>query len=248
MSRKEKMKEFIWKLSGADYIIIRNCSKETQAIFMYTGAFVLLILLTSLTSSFYAMHIIFHNDLIALIFSTFWTFMIGNLYALNLITMNNNSLPQKKITASPLFALALRFFLLALLAIFISKPIEVFIWGSFEQSYLLNTIKSLSPASWLITGLVVIIFFIPVIIKLITSAQSSYGIRKEEIEKDLVLSEYSEFKNKYSQLFAEATNIKIDFEEKYIDPPFNTEKRKRKIVGKGKLIKRLKIETEGKKV
>lgn len=242
------MEEFLWRLTGADYLIIRNCSKEVQKIFGFTGVFVLLILFLCLISSFYAFDIIFDSIFCAMLFAGFWTFMIGNLYGLNLITINNNSLPQKKNIASPFFALAIRFCLIALIGIFISKPIELCFFGTVEQNHLLDAIKNLNPASWIITSIIVMIFFVPIIIKLRTSAQSSYGMRREEIEKELVISEYKAFKKIYSELFFNSTGEKNKFEEIYIDPPYNTEKVKRKIIEKGKLLDRLKSETKGKKI
>jgi ABC-type multidrug transport system fused ATPase/permease subunit len=75
---------------------------------------------------------------------------------------------------------------------------------------------------WLITFSTIFIFLVPAYLKNFLGEQSSYYETKRKIEKRLVDEEYSSFKVRYSLLFNDSFKNNIQFSESFIDPPFNT--------------------------
>lgn len=238
--RRTNMNNILWRMTGADYQIINNCSKSAKFFFSVIGSVVLAILILCFVSAIIFLRLMFEHTVLVYILSLFWTFMIGNIYGLNLITLNNNSLPHKKQRGKPFFSLLIRFVLLALLAIFISKPIELFLFSNLEDQHLATALHHLPLVSWLLTTVVLVLFFVPVFVKLGASELSSYSTRRQEIEKELVLDEYALFKKSYRELFFNLFGKSIEYHENYTDPPFNSSKTsQRKILEKGKLIERI---------
>jgi ABC-type multidrug transport system fused ATPase/permease subunit len=79
---------------------------------------------------------------------------------------------------------------------------------------------------WLITLFTMFIFLVPAYLKNFLGEQSLYYEKKRTIETRLVKEEYSSFKAKYNLLFQENLNRNIQFSEPYLNPPFNTIRKK----------------------
>lgn len=75
---------------------------------------------------------------------------------------------------------------------------------------------------WLITLITIFIFLFPAFLKNFLGKQSIYYEIKRAIEIKLVKEEYASFKAKYNLIFQNRYNLKIKFSEPFIDPPFNT--------------------------
>lgn len=75
---------------------------------------------------------------------------------------------------------------------------------------------------WLITLFTMFIFLFPAYLKNFLGEQSFYYETKRTIENRLVKEEYASFKARYNLLFQKHLNKNILFSEPYIDPPFNT--------------------------
>jgi hypothetical protein len=75
---------------------------------------------------------------------------------------------------------------------------------------------------WMITLFTIFIFLFPAYLKNFLGEQSFYYETKRTIENRLVKEEYASFKAKYNLLFQKHFNKNIQFSEPYIDPPFNT--------------------------
>lgn len=79
--------------------------------------------------------------------------------------------------------------------------------------------------SWLIVFLIVALFGFPVFLIYSISSNSRYYKMKKKKDFNLVVTHYSNFKKKYTRIFAEKfSNPGVMFYESYDDAPFNTVK------------------------
>ncbi|MFC4144019.1 DUF4407 domain-containing protein [Pedobacter mendelii] len=82
------------------------------------------------------------------------------------------------------------------------------------------------PGSFLIVTLVLVLFFTPILLIYSISGTSEYYKIKKANDKILVLSDYSVFKYKYTQMFEKKYGLmNVNFYEPFSDPPFNTKKK-----------------------
>lgn len=125
-----KLNKFLWILSGDDLSIIEKCSKKRQARFAIIGCFVFIIFVLCFVSSYFTFTMIFHNYILGVPASIFFSWMITNIYLLLLYTLTKNVLPHKTRIGSHVFSLVLRLGFISLLAVFISKPLEVLIFSN----------------------------------------------------------------------------------------------------------------------
>lgn len=95
--------------------------------------------------------------------------------------------------------------------------------------------------SWFITGMMVFVFLFPAVLKHFLGKKSDYFERKKQIENQLVLDEYDQFKFRYSDLIKQRFDREVTFCELHVDPPFNTKLKsdKRKFLSEDDLINRL---------
>lgn len=76
--------------------------------------------------------------------------------------------------------------------------------------------------SWLFTLVVISIFLLPVYLKRNINGQNPYLHEKKQVYQNLILNQYQSFKAEYQQLFWKQYQLKVDYSEKYSNPPFNT--------------------------
>lgn len=89
-------------------------------------------------------------------------------------------------------------------------------------------LNSKYPVCWLFTVLIVIVFLYPAYQKRFIGEQDIYDKFykiKKHLEQGLVKREYQQFKVTYARIFKERFNKDIEFQEDYLDPPFNTKKK-----------------------
>jgi hypothetical protein len=239
---------FLWRLIGADQQVLARCPVQDRYSFALAGSIVLLVLFIIFSSFFVITQMVFSNWIAAFLLAVFGSLAIGNLYMLNLITIDSSSLPQRATTVSKAPAMAIRVFMVTLLAIIISKLLELYLFADVKQGGLLAALRGLSPAVWLFTLLVCFIFLAPLYMKLTGLKHSAYGNARREIERALVLESYAQFRTDYERIIFDATGISMTYRERYTDPPFNTNRipDPRTFKGKGKLIEFLKRSKEEK--
>ncbi|MBK7310719.1 MAG: DUF4407 domain-containing protein [Sphingobacteriaceae bacterium] len=124
------MSELLWKLSGSDYYIIKNCDAKTKDRFGKVGLFVFVIGLLCF-SGLITFYYIFKTLFIAFPFALFFGWMVANIYLVLLGTLAKNPLPHIKNVRAAKVSLAIRLFFLLIMAIIIVKPIESFLLSSF---------------------------------------------------------------------------------------------------------------------
>lgn len=274
-----KLRLLLWTFSGEDDYIIRKCSNKIQGEFAVIGVWVITIILLCGVSTYLFFDSVFHSVAIGIFTSIIWVLMLLNLYLLVLYTISPTILPSKKdkqgravafqhvkIETGALISLIGRLLFLALVAVIMAQPLIVWLFdklaqhpsGWVEDAYL-NNIRLLSSTgtSWLLSILFVVMFWYPIYVKFSVRKDTSFYDKKQQIEKEMILQHYVEFKKSYSEIlntkvenYNEITsrNIaaflqnyrflkpelfsvampasNISFYESYIDPPFNTEKKK----------------------
>lgn len=98
-----------------------------------------------------------------------------------------------------------------------------------NSNYYIQSIVILNSkyrACWLFTFFTMFVFLFPAYLKNFLGEQSFYYETKRSIENRLVKEEYASFKARYNLLFQEYFNRNIQFSEPFIDPPFNTIRKK----------------------
>lgn len=78
------------------------------------------------------------------------------------------------------------------------------------------------PEYWLLLIIQIIISIFPIYFFKTNTFFIDYLKEEDKINNKLILEEYNLFKRKYIEQFSLSINENLNFEEKYIDPPFNT--------------------------
>ncbi|MEZ5003443.1 MAG: DUF4407 domain-containing protein [Chitinophagales bacterium] len=98
-----------------------------------------------------------------------------------------------------------------------------------NSDFFLQRISILSckyESCWLFTLAIIIIFLMPVYFKKRIEKYEEYFKIRSYIENRLVNDEYALFKEYYHSILINGFNIDIHYSETYIDPPFNTIRKK----------------------
>lgn len=124
-----KYRNFLIKLSGDDYNITKKCSVKTQNRFALIGAFVFGIFTLCFISSFYTFTQLFNNYFVGIPISIFFSLTITNIYLLLLHTLTKKVLPHIKFKKSGIFTVFVRIVFIGLIAVIVSKPLEVLLFS-----------------------------------------------------------------------------------------------------------------------
>jgi hypothetical protein len=240
------IQRFLWRFIAADRQVLARCPVQDRYSFSLAGAVVMLVLGIIFTSMYLSGSVVFETRAGAAVSAFFWTLALGNLYMLNLITINSSGLPQRETKVSKTPAMAIRVLMVLLIAIVVSKLLEVHLFSTVSGDHLLAGLRGLSRSTWLFTVLNCIIFLTPVYLKAIGLTTTAYGSAQGEMEKIMVMESYVQFRMDYERMMMDSTGLAIPYRERYTDPPFNTQRipDTRTIQGKGKLIEFLKKEKE----
>ncbi|WP_242922137.1 DUF4407 domain-containing protein [Pontibacter liquoris] len=125
------MKKFFWWCAGADDTILGKCSKSEHIKYAGIGATVLFTGLLASISGGYALYTVFDSALLALVFGLFWGAVIFNLDRFIVSTLRKEGRFWKELLlVTPRILLAL------VLAVVISKPLELKIFDKEIQAIL----------------------------------------------------------------------------------------------------------------
>jgi len=114
------IKEFFWMCSGADTDLLQESPKSEQIKYAGIGGTVFFTAIMALVSSAYALYTVFDNVYMALLFGLIWGLLIFNLDRFIVSTIKKrDSFWQELFQASPRIVLAL------IIAVVISKPLEL---------------------------------------------------------------------------------------------------------------------------
>ena len=214
---------FLCFFSGEDDYIIRRCVTRIQISFASIGFFVVIIFAGCWTSaSLFLSHLFEGSRWLSIPIGILWGLLVTNLYLLllytispallptsekrkdkRMLTMDNSAMKSKSpFTPSLIF----RLFIILLLAIIITQPLNVLIFSpSFDESNSyakeIRSILSTHSIAWLITVLGCIIFLLPILWKYRVRNRSEFYERKRIIESQIVRDSYIDFKREYATIF-----------------------------------------------
>lgn len=136
------LKRFFLLCSGVDSDIVNTCSNGEQNKYAGIGATVFFTALMAFIASSYALYTVFDNPYIAIAFGIVWGFLIFNLdrFIVSTIKKRDNFLDEL-IQASPRIVLAI------IIAIVISKPLEIKIFEKEINTVLLKEKNDLALAN-----------------------------------------------------------------------------------------------------
>jgi hypothetical protein len=136
------LKRFFIICSGADKDLIYSCSDGEQNKYAGIGATVFFTALLAWIASAYALYTVFDNAYIAAIFGLVWGFLIFNLDRFIVSTIRKrDSFTSELLQASPRIVLAM------IIAIVISKPLEIKIFQKEIDTVLLKEKNELAMAN-----------------------------------------------------------------------------------------------------
>jgi len=223
------MKEVLWKLVGEDFQILMSADKNIRNRFLYSGVIMLLICLISLIGFTQLLFLMFNHFPIIVVISLFLTWLFFNIYKLCLITL---SVRAKIYNIGYVFSLLIRVVFISFMAIIISKGFEYFLFNTVfpyfnfqsQIGFILNAINELNnnvPGIWAITFLTILLIISPFIIKFTVKPDDKYFSIQENINREIILNNYEDFKSLYNQEFLNNFSLNINVKEKFYDPPFN---------------------------
>jgi len=247
------MKEFFWKLAGADEFILKRSGESSRYSFALIGFSYCVVYAITFLSLFGFFWGVFHYFLIAFLGATIFSFLIGNIYRVVLISLEPQTLPVLREKGSIVFAYSIRVATVLLFAFFVSKCFETMLFGHWVDAFIegelarkygvskfdtsemfvehMKVLNQQYPAIWLITILISIIFLYPVFLRHVLKGKHEYYDLKREIDKKLVLQEYAKFEvirdKIYISLYAMYKDSGKYFKphaKVYEDMPFRTKK------------------------
>jgi hypothetical protein len=209
--------EYFWKLAGADPVILKDSGKQSQKRFLLIGVlyiFINLVIFFSFLGLFYG---VFETFIAGVFGASLMTFIIGNIYRLTLISLEPQTLPMKKDTGSFYASMVIRYTIICLFAVFVSKCLETSLFGFLvdnevnahmdsiapkmpgkfvyqESNLFLEHMKMLNlhqPWIWGITLIIISFFLLPIILRAELRKRKEYYSRKRIIDKALVEDFYS---------------------------------------------------------
>jgi len=221
------MKEFIWRVAGGDCEILMASGKDSQRSFAIIGGLFLLINVIIVIGFFGMFYGIFDDFLLSTFGSLVFSFLISNIYRLNLISLEPSTLPRAEAIGSMVLSHSFRYIIVSAFSFFVSKCFEMVIVTFFENQGLMNYNGSVGymrhlleknsdePWLWFFTLIIIAIFILPVYLRhRLNKAKEYYSIkRKRDIR--LVLNQHSAFKKEYNfimtKVYSQYGKLNSDF-------------------------------------
>lgn len=258
------MKLFFWKLIGGDPEILLKSGKKSKRMFYSLGVLYSILSFITFFGFFSLLLGVFDRVTESILGGIMITFVIQNMYRLILITLEPNTLPTIKSYTYKFWAYFIRITVVVLISIFVSKCIETLFLGHLvddvvqkdisqiaginqfdKSSYFVKHMIELNkifPWVNIITFLFVIAYLLPIILKHKLKNNDEYFDIKKQIDKQIVVSEYTKFRFIYAKLmnhvYVEKNNANKRFNKNrnmeesmvynyyykpnYYDEPFNT--------------------------
>lgn len=249
------MKDFFWRLVGADCYILSRSSYKSQKAFLMLG--MLYAFLTTLTFiSFFGLFLgVFKGYILSFFGAAIFTFIISNMYRLVIISLEPSTLPVLIEYKTKFWAYLIRTVIVILLAAFISKVIETMFFGHWvdeiieaetrknvgelnvklfdKSTYFVRHIIKLNihyPLINILTFIIISLYILPIIIKHKLKRGNQYYQLKRIIDTKIVIDEYKRMLKVKKDVLSEVcmSNGRLyNYTPKYHDEPFNTKKIKK---------------------
>tara|TARA_R110000737_G_scaffold336727_1_gene356397 strand:+ start:8677 stop:9546 length:870 start_codon:yes stop_codon:yes gene_type:complete len=206
------MKEFIWRVAGADCKILNISGADSQRSFTLIGGLFLLIYAIIFLAFFNLFYGIFDVFLLSFFTTIVFGFLISNIYRLNLISLEPATLPREESVGSMLLSYSVRYIIVAAFAFFVSKCFEMVLVLFLEyeglvdyngsEGYMEHLVKSNQdhPWLWLITVVIVILFLTPVYLRHRLNRAHEYYSIKQTRDIRIVLDQYKMYRQEYNSV------------------------------------------------
>jgi len=204
--------EFFWKLAGADPYILKDSGEQSQKRFLLIGWLYIFVNVIIFLSFFGLFLGVFDRFLIGVLGAFLMTFVIGNIYRLTLISLEPQTLPVKEQKGSITASKIVRYTVVCLFAIFVSKCLETTFFGFLVDGEVADRMRLLNPGGmdrfiyeesslflehmimlnkhqqwvWFITIFVVMFFIAPVLLRSALRKRKEYYSIKRIIDKAIV--------------------------------------------------------------
>jgi hypothetical protein len=161
MRQPSNLQKFFILCSGADKEIISNCPSEWNK-FAGIGATIFLTACLAMLSGAYAMHFVFENIFVSLFFGFFWGIVIFNLDRYIVLSLRKEKIPTRteikreidpsrkeelesersRLYWNQIYMASPRFIIAIIIALTVSKPIEIRLFQNRIDKELENTVKT----------------------------------------------------------------------------------------------------------
>jgi hypothetical protein len=161
MRKPSGLQNFFILCSGADKEIIKDCPTEWNK-FAGIGATIFLTACLALLSGAYAMHFVFDNTIVSILFGVFWAIVIFNLDRYIVLSLRKEKIPtqtdikretdpnkkeelkseRSRLFWNQVYMASPRFIIAFIIALTVSKPIELRLFQNRIDKELENTVKT----------------------------------------------------------------------------------------------------------
>ncbi|MDD2984119.1 MAG: DUF4407 domain-containing protein [Crocinitomicaceae bacterium] len=161
MRKPSGLQNFFILCSGADKEIIKDCPTEWNK-FAGIGATIFLTACLALLSGAYAMHFVFENSIVSILFGVFWAIVIFNLDRYIVLSLRKEKIPtqtdikretdpnkkeelkseKSRLFWNQIYMASPRFIIALIIALTVSKPIELRLFQNRIDKELENTVKT----------------------------------------------------------------------------------------------------------
>ena len=250
------MVSFLPRLIGIDTSYILREKAASGIVFYISGLIALLFAIVSLYSSYILLRNMGTTEIWSFSLALLYGFILTNLYIYTLCMISFHAIEiadkksivsanNRELLPSDDAACAIRIFLMFILILYISKPLELKIFESgishqllsgegFNAGYsLLNKLEILHsqfPACWLVTLLTEFIFLFPLVWRSLSFKWGNYEyeLNRYHASNELIIKSYLEFKQNYKSVllskYGDILNelgLNPEVAELYKDSPFN---------------------------
>ncbi len=217
------MKKFLWQIAGGDFTLLEKSGNESKRSYTIIGLIFFLCSIITYFAFFGLFLGVFELYVVAVFGAALLTFIVSNIYRLNLLTLEPNSLPIISKNNSVISADIFRFTIILVFAVFVSKCIETSVLGlSIKQELDLHGEKNMShytvetgkmfiqqmielnkrfPEIWFFTIFLVLFFLSPIYLKTRLNKKNEYFSLKSKRDTQLVKDEYQKFKKELLAIY-----------------------------------------------
>jgi len=219
---------YFWKLAGADPFILKDSGKQSQKSFFVIGVLYVFINLIIFFSFFGLFIGVFETFFVGIFGAFLMTFIIGNIYRLTLISLEPQTLPIKRELGSFIASMIVRYTVICLFAIFVSKCLETTLFGFLVDNEVQLFMDSLAPRSpnnfvynesslflehmimlnkyhpwiWGVTAIIISFFLLPVVLRAELRKRKEYYSIKRGRDKALVEDFYKNTNGYINMLYS----------------------------------------------
>jgi hypothetical protein len=207
------MDDFLWKIAGANVTILKDSDKTSQSTFRIIGQLFLIIIAYVFVALLTVFYEISNDFTIGVLLGSILTFLICNIYFINILDLEPRTLPRKKEKKSLFLSYFTKYFFISLFSLFVIKCMEIFLFKhlfslsfNYEASMIHKELIELHqehPEIWIFTAINSFLFYTPIFMKFRLkrkaveaneNKEKSYFEIKRTVDIFIVEEDYKKFK------------------------------------------------------